>query len=150
MRDFYHGLKITQVLDPATLTGNGDATVTASVDMQGYNSCCFLALVGESADTLGASLHLQVEVQDSDDDSTFAAVADALIRADGGAAVTGAATGTAAKIDAAAEDDVVVVAEYLGSKRYVRLNLNRTGNHASGTPIGVVAMQGQGTYKPSA
>lgn len=135
---------IQQLIDPATLTGNGDATLSAAVDLQGYDGCILIASIGESGDTLGASLHIQCEVQDSPDDSTYTAVADAKLTN----TVTGSATGTFCKVDAAAEDDAAYMTQYNGSKRYLKVNVNRTGNHANGTPMSIVAIPVNYKYPP--
>ncbi len=133
-----------QLIDPDTLTGNGDATLSAAVDLAGYDGCLLIASIGESGDTLGAALHIQCEVQDSDDDSTYAAVADAKLTN----TVTGSATGTFCKVDAAAEDDAAFMTQYNGAKRYVKVNVNRTGNHATGTPMSIVAIKLNYKYPP--
>ena len=48
MRDLLSNLKRDQVVDPVVISADADG---ASVDMQGYNSVAFFALVGESGDT---------------------------------------------------------------------------------------------------
>lgn len=133
LRDFENNIKHDQVVDPV-LAADADG---ASVDMQGYRKVAFYALVGESGDTLGAGLYLELELEDSDDNSTFADCADADITN----SVTGNNTGTFAKVDAAAEDDAVFMCEYLGNKRYVRPVVSITGTHTNGMPIGILALR---------
>lgn len=140
-RDFENNLAQTQVLDPAAVTA--DAT-SDSVDMLGYESVAFYVLVGATGDTLDASNHIQLEIQDSADDSTFAAVADVEITN----SVTGANTGTFALINAAAEDDAVYMTEYKGSERYVLVEVNVTGTHTNGTPVGILAVRGNPKVAP--
>jgi len=142
MRNFASHIKSDQVLDPVVLTADA---VSASVDLLQYGSCQFNALVGESGDTLGSSVHVQLEVQESDDNSTFTAVADA----DLDATVTGTNTGTFAKIDAAAEDDTLYQVECPRvKKRYTRVAVNLTGTHTNGIPIGILANRGQPKERP--
>ena len=135
---------IEQLIDPATLSGNGDATLSEALDLQGYDGALLIASIGESADTLGAALHIQCEVQESDDDSTYTAVADKDLTN----TVTGSATGTFCKVDAAAEDDAAFMTQYQGNKRYVKVNVNRTGNHASGTPMSIIGVKLNYKYPP--
>jgi hypothetical protein len=139
-RDFENNMKFDQVLDPdMAADANG-----SSVDLLGYEGVTFLALVGESGDTLGAGVYIELEVEDSADNSTFADCADTVITN----AVTGNNTGTFAKIDAAAEDDAVYATTYSGSARYVRPVVNITGTHTNGTPLGIVAVRFGADRKP--
>lgn len=141
-RDLKNNLKVTQLLDPDTVTSD---TATAAVDMQGYDSLMLVVAVGASGDTLSGSLYTELEVQHSDSPSSgFAACADADILD----AITGNNTGTFAKIDDAAEDDAAYKVSYIGNKRYVKVNINVSGTHSNGTPIGVVAIQGHGHALP--
>jgi len=140
-RDFENNMKYDQILDPAVATAGTDCT---SVDLLGYEGVTFLAMVGESGDTLSGSVYAELEVEDSADDSTFADCADALITN----SVTGNNTGTFGKIDAAAEDDAVFVTTYKGPKRYVRPVLSLTGTHSNGIPVGVVAIRFGAATKP--
>lgn len=129
------------LINPAVLTAD---TNSASADRAGYSGVDFTVLVGESGDTLSGSVKIELEVQESDDDSTFTAAADADITG----AVTGTNTGTFAVIDAAADDDAVHVCKYIGSKRYSRVVVNVTGTHSNGTPIGAVAFLSGATQQP--
>jgi hypothetical protein len=139
-------VKVTHLLDAQTLTADG--TPANGVDMTGYNGLVLMANVGESGDTLSGSVYLELQVQHSDDDSTYTAATDAMLST----AVTGSATGTAAKIDAAAEDSVTVA---VGVKdptqyRYWRMIANLTGTHTNGIPVGIDAIQGAADILPAA
>lgn len=132
---------ISQIVDPATATGD---VTSSAVNMAGFRDVTVLALVGESGDTLSGSVKIELEMQESDDNSTYTACADASITN----AVTGTNTGTFAVIDAAAEDDATYACKYLGNKQYVKVVANLTGTHTNGTPIGVVAIQTGENYLP--
>ena len=134
MRDIEGEVRHDQVLDPVVLTADADG---ASVDMKDFSHVAFYALVGESGDTLSGSLYILLEVEESDDDSSFTNVADADLTN----SVTGATVGTFAKIDAAAEDDVVAVTQYRGTARYVRPVVNLVGTHSNGVPVGILALR---------
>jgi hypothetical protein len=107
----------------------------ATIDRQGAEDLTFTALVGASGDTLSGSVYVLLEVEHSDDGSTWADCANADLTN----TVTGATTGTFAKIDDPAEDDAVFKVGYIGGKRYVRVVQNLVGTHTNGIPIGVVA-----------
>ena len=140
-RDFENNIAHTQLVDPAAATAD---VTSASVDMLGYGSVAFYVLVGATGDTLDGSNYIELEIQDSADDSTFAAVADVEITN----SVTGTNTGTFALINAATEDDAVYMTEYKGSERYVLVEVNVTGTHTNGTPIGVLALRGNPQIAP--
>ncbi len=143
MRDFLNNLKVDQVIDPVVLTADADG---GSVDMTGYESCAFYALVGESGDTLSGSVMLELEVEESDDDSTFTDVADADLRN----YVTGTNNGCFGVIDAAAEDDAVFSCQYIGGSKFVRPVANLTGTHTNGIPVGIIAVRAKKTTSPVA
>jgi hypothetical protein len=134
LRDFESNLKHDQLVDPVVLTASADG---ASIDMKDYRHAAFYALVGESGDTLSGSVYLELELEHSDDDSTFADCTDAMVTN----SVTGNNTGTFGKVDAAAEDDALFMAEYKGNKRYVRPVISLTGTHTNGVPVAIVALR---------
>lgn len=140
-RDISQNLKVSQILDPATLTADANSS---SVDSQGFRSLMLVANIGESGDTLSSSVKIELEVEESSDNSTWTDVADAdLIDA-----VSGTNDGTFALIDAPAEDDSVYKVGYIGDKRYVRVVVNLTGTHTNGTPVSVSAILGHAEHKP--
>jgi len=141
IRDFENNIKITQVVDPVVITADANG---ASVDLLDYEGVTFVAAIGESGDTLSGTVYVELEVEDSSDDSTFADCADTEITN----SVTGNNTGTFAKIDAAAEDDAFYETTYKGSNRYVRPVINVSGTHSNGTPIAILAFRFGAARKP--
>lgn len=139
--DLENQTTISQVIDPVVVTADA---LSSAIDMTGFRDLTAMVAVGESGDTLSGSVYIELEMQESDDNSTYTACADADITN----AVTGTNTGTFALIDAAAEDDAVYVSQYLGSKQYVKVNVNVTGTHTNGTPIGALAVQSGENYLP--
>jgi len=117
----------------------------AGVDTQDSIGVGLVAHVGTSGDTLSGSVYLALEVQHSDDNSSFSACADTDIDA----AVTGATTGTFAKIDDAAEDDAIYKCNYIGTKRYVRVVGNLVGTHTNGITFSAHAVLAA-TVQPAA
>lgn len=138
-RDLTNSLTYTQVKDAVVVTADFNS---ASVDTKDLGSCLFSVNVGLSGDTLSGSVFIELEVEKSTDDSAWSDCADVDIRT----AVTGTNTGTFAVIDAAAEDETLVNVEMskavFGTHRFFRVVVNVTGTHTNGTPIGVLAIQG--------
>ena len=139
--DIYSDLKVDQLIDPADIVADGNS---ASVDMQGYDSLMFIVNVGATGDTLDANNYIELEVEESDDDSSFTDVADADLHK----WVAGSNDGTFALINAADEDDAVYITGYRGNSRYVRVVINVTGTHTNGTPQAVTAVRGNAVFKP--
>ena len=105
----------------------------AACDLLHYDGCRISVHVGNSGDTLGASLDIQLEVEHSDDASTWSDCANADLTT----FVAGSNTGTFAHIDAPGEDSLIFQTEYLNDKRFIRCVMNVTGTHTNGTPIAV-------------
>lgn len=104
-------LKNLVAVDQSILPAAYTATQTgSSSDLQGYQS----ATVEINAGTWTDGTHV-FEVQESDDDSTFTAVAD------------GDLIGSEPTIDAATEDETVHTIGYIGTKRYVRVVATLSG-----------------------
>ncbi len=134
-KDFYHEMVAAYNVGAAipTVDANG-----AGVDLQGFSGgCLFIATCQDSLDTLSGSLYLELELEESDDDSTYTDVADA----DLSNYVAGNNDGTFAKIIASTMASNIYKCQYKGSKRYVRCVLNVTGTHTSGTPVQVSSMK---------
>ena len=141
-RDFANNIADDQVVDPVVISADADGS---SVDLKNYDGgVTFLALVGASGDELSGSVYVELEVEESADDSTFTDVADA----DLVGYVAGNNDGCFAVIDAPAEDDAVYKCHYRGNKRYVRPVINVTGTHTNGIPIGIVALRLGAKNKP--
>ncbi len=139
-RDLTNSLIYTQVKDAITVTADFNS---ASVDTKDLGSCFFSVNVGLSGDTLSGSVKIELEVEKSTDDSVWVDCADVDIRT----AVTGTNTGTFAVIDDAAEDETLVNVEVakavFGTHQFFRVVANLTGTHTNGTPIGILAIQGE-------
>lgn len=132
-KDFINNHKIASSILPLLRTADVNGS---GVDTQDSVGVAIVAHVGTSGDTLSGSVYLALEVEHSDDNSTWADCADADIDA----AVTGVNTGTFAKIDDPSEDDAVYKCNYLGNKRYVRVVGNLVGTHTNGITHGAVVV----------
>lgn len=138
----YAGTSFSQMLIPAVYNTDQNSS---SIDLADCDDAVILFDVGNSADTLNGSNTIELEIEESDDDSTFTDVADADLTN----YVAGTNDGTVALINAAAEDSTVIAVGYRGSKRYIRGVVNFTGTHSTGTPIGIVGMRGKLRGQPA-
>jgi len=132
-KDLANNLLMTQVLDPATLTATANTT---GLDLKSASGAMINVLIGESGDTLSASVKWDLILQHSDDNSAWSAVTS---NTDVSFADVDS-SGIYATIDAAAEDDASYPIGYNGAKRYVRVAVTKTGTHTNGTPIGAVGI----------
>lgn len=137
MLDFENNLKHTLAFTPAAVTSGQQS---ASADMLGFGVCAWYVLVGVDSG-LDGSNYISLELEESDDDSTFTDVADGDMTN-----ATGGGSGQFALIDSTAEDAAVFLTEYRGGSRYVRAVLNITGT--VNCPIGVLAVRGAYKYPP--
>lgn len=121
----------------------------ATLDLQGYDWGAFIANVGIEGLTLSGSVKFDFEIQDSADDSTFAAAAnDDVIDGAGAAGTTVSNAGTFATADASAEIPAQFIGHYTGTARYSRCVVNATGTHTTGTAIGVTNIKGNAKVLP--
>lgn len=137
----FNNNNVVQMLAPAVR--NSD-TLSAKVDMQDYSDLLLIADVGASGDTWSGTNKIEFEVQDSDDDTTYTAVADAYISNP----LSGSNTGTFAKLTANSQGSATYIGAYRGGKRYVKVNVNFSGTHSTGSPIGVIGVQGMSRAQP--
>lgn len=115
-------------------------TLSSACDLAGYEGCLVRLHTGAFGDVQSSSIYIEAELQDSDDNGTYAAVADALVDFPSAfGARTGHATGTffQSKTDAAADTAGLYEIGYHGQKRYLKVNLRFTGSHSTGTICGV-------------
>jgi hypothetical protein len=123
---------------------------TAGADTQKWKSLMFGWYVGIGGITFDASNRIDVVIEESDDDSTYAAVAseDDVILPYG---LTFAAGGIVKSYIAAkaAADTAYNLVGYRGKKRYARLKFLFTGTHGSGTPTAAYVIQGHPMHKPA-
>lgn len=141
LRDIVNNLKVVSSLLPLTRTTDANG---AAADLQDFQGAMVVAHLGASGDALSGSLKIELELEHSDDNSTFTDCADA----DLSAAVTGTNTGTFAVVDASGEDSKAYKVGYKGNKRYVRVVYNITGTHTNGTPSSAVIIPGKPKAAP--
>ena len=136
MRDLFHNLKETQ-----TRKAEGAVKVTENftgVDHQGFHAVDHVVQLGESLDTLSGSVFIQLILQDSDDNITYAPVTDA----NDVLGLSVDSSGIFALIDDPAEDGKAFVIGYRGIKRFSRVRAVFTGTHTNGIPVSALANLG--------
>ena len=135
MRDLYHNVLPTQVLNPVVST---TAKTSSVIDLQGFNSASVLFALGLSADTLSVSLYWTLSLQHSDDGVSFSAVAST----DCNAGVT------SITVNAPSLDRTVYSIGYIGNKRYLQALATPTGSVTTGMPVGMLALRATPSYRP--
>ena len=149
MQDLANNLKAVNGLVPAVI---GSADVNGlTVDLKGYGSALFVVQSGVEGDALSGSVKFDFYLEESADDSTWTAVADAdAIRPAQSANVLTLVSGLFLTLDADAETPQIAVIGYRGSKRYARLRIDKTGTHTNGTPMSIAAILGHPHLAPVA
>ena len=143
MKDLSNNISPAVSLPAAVRTAAANGT---GVDLQGYESATVLVDVGAEGDTLSSSVHFEISLEESDDNSTFTDVAQASI-IDG----TIASGGIFLKLDGTTGGDPdttggIFRVGYVGNKRYIRVVLAKTGTHSNGTPIGAMVVRGSARH----
>jgi hypothetical protein len=116
MKDLHNDIKCSLAEPPVAAVTNDTAYVSTTCDTAGFGSAEFVGILGTNTD---ADATFTVLVEDSADDSTFAAVDDVHL------------LGVEAMSLDFADDNKVFKIGYVGPKRYVRVTVtpaNNTGN----------------------
>ena len=117
---------------------NGDG-----VDLRGFDSAMVLLAIGIGGITFDGTNRLEFVLQHSDDNSAWAAVAQADVV---GATVTGAGIIRALTAAKAAAD--VQEIGYVGGRRFIRVVADFSGTHATGTPMAATIVRGNAHLAP--
>lgn len=149
-RDLINNLKEGAGLAPAVRTATA---LGSAFDVRGYKSVIARVHLGTFGDTQSGSIYIEAELQESDDNSTYTAVADAdllFLASSARAAFTGTAVGTFVQTKTTAGADVagLYAVGYRGSKRYLKVNMRLTGTHTNGTPSAVSFTASNPDYAP--
>lgn len=133
MFDIYNTLEEQQVLAPAAITDN-TAQVCSVVDLKGFDALKYVITIGALAD---ADATFTVLVEDSDDNVTFAPVADDFLLG----------TEAAASFTFAADNKLREIG-YNGSKRYNKMTITPANNTGSAI-FSVIAIKGYPLNAPT-
>lgn len=128
---------------PTVTTAAANGT---GVDLQGYKSATLVAFIGAEGDTLSSSVHFEISLEHSDDNSTYTDVTQSDIT--NGTIASG---GIWLKLDGTSGGDpdttgLVTQVGYIGGKRYIRGVIAKTGTHSNGTPIGLMVVKGDALH----
>lgn len=127
-KDLKSNIATVLMKEPVDMAGTTGAS--SLLDTAGFNGVEVDVIIGELTG-IGTSNYLTPVLQECDttEGDDFAAVDEADM------------IGTFTKVDAAAEDSLIQRVGYIGSKRYVRVNLVYTGTITAGI-VGVVGVLG--------
>ncbi len=139
MKDLRSNISVVQTIAPVAGAADADG---ATVDLQGYESCTFVINMGIEGITLSGSNKIEIELEESTDNSTWTNVT-------ASTSVIGAtpnSDGKVATFDDNAETPSVATVAYIGDKRYVRAVANFSGTHGTATPYSVTAIRGSARH----
>ena len=141
MRDLKNNIGVVQSLAPAARSSDADGT---GVDLQGFESATIVIDMGAEGITLSSTNKIEIELEHSDDNSTFTDVTSS-------ADVIGAtpdSNGVIATFDDPAEAPAIASVGYIGGKRYIRAVANFSGTHGTATPLSVSVIKGHARKNP--
>lgn len=138
MRDAISNWQVKRVISPVSVSDN-TASVGQSIDGRGYDSVSYLIAIGSVAD---ADATFTVLLEESADNSTFSAVADA----DMVSQTSGTAPETAAGFQYDDDNEVRKIG-YIGTKRYTRLTIT-PANNASAAVLAAMAVLSRPSRSP--
>lgn len=144
-RDLFNNVKTTSGTVPVVILATAAGT---GVDSQGFHSLVALAEFGVPGITTSGANYIEAELQESADNATFVACADADVQGFVGVANGATNTGCFALVNLNTKASQAYKAGYLGAARYLRVNFRFTGTHGTGTPLSSVFVEGGADYRP--
>jgi hypothetical protein len=134
MRDVRSKIKSVVAFGPIAL--NADNT-PAAIDLRGSDAAVISIAVGVGGIVFDTTDKVEFKVTHSDDDSTYAAVADADVNLTESNITTVGSGGIVRSLIAAHAAATVVNIGYIGGKRYLKVLADFSGTHGTATPIAV-------------
>ena len=142
MFDLKNNIQLVESLNAIVKDADTNST---GIDTQGANSAMVIVNVGAPGITFSGTNKVDIKLEDSADNSTFAAVTNNNF-------VTGGTVDSAGiwqTIDANGECNAVYGLGYVGPERYIRVVLDFSGTHGTGTSFGVVGALGNLESSPT-
>lgn len=136
MKDLHNNIHVARALSPAAPGTDNTAMVSQVCDRQGYEAVELLINLGVNTDT---DATFAVLIEDSDNGSDFAAVADKDLLG----------TEALASFTAADDDNKVRKIGYTGGKRYVRGTITPSGNNSGNIFVAAVWLLGHPWLSPT-
>ena len=142
MFDLKNNIELVESLNAIVKDADTNAT---GIDTKGFNSSMAIVNVGAPGITFSTTHKVDIILEDSSDNSTFAAVTDNNYVTGG----TVGSTGIWQTIDADGDCNAVYGIGYVGPERYYRVVLDFSGTHGTGTVFGVVGAQSNPLHAPT-
>ena len=142
MFDLKNNIELVECLNAIVKAADTNA---AGIDTQGFNSSMAIVNVGAPGVTFSTTHKVDIRLQDSSDNSTFADVTDNNYVTGG----TVGGTGIWQTIDADGDCNAVYGLGYVGPERYYRVVLDFSGTHGTGTIFGVLGAQSNPLHAPT-
>jgi len=142
MKDIHSGMQLALMFGPVVLSADN---TPAAIDLQGYDAAEIVLGIGIGGITFDSTNKIEFKLTHSDDDSTYANVADADMLG-----VSGISSGIIKSLTAAHAAAAAYRFGYKGGKRYLKLLADFSGTHGSGTPLCAMVVRGHAANKPSA
>lgn len=145
MRDLVNNIKTGLGLAPQVVTADQDGV---SIDVRGFDSLAIVVALGAAGDTLAADTKFDFKLQHAEDNGAGSPDSWEAVGSDDVLYQTVDANGVFLTVDADAEAGQAYRVGYKGSRRWVRVQTDVTGTHENGTPVAVIAVQGDAHIKP--
>jgi len=142
MKDLHSGMTALVAIGAATLSADN---TPAAIDLQDYEAAELVLAIGAGGITFNGTNKIEFVLTHSDDDSTYANVADADMLG-----VSSITDGIIKALTSAHAAAAVYRFGYVGGKRYLKLLADFSGTHATGTPIAATVLGGQAYDNPQA
>mgnify|MGYP003629044779 FL=1 len=142
MFDLKNNIELVESLNAIVKDADTNAT---GIDTKGFNSSMAIVNVGAPGITFSGTHKVDIILEDSSDNSTFAAVTNNNYVTGG----TVGSTGIWQTIDADGDCNAVYGIGYVGPERYYRVVLDFSGTHGTGTVFGVVGAQSNPLHAPT-
>ncbi|EGF93739.1 hypothetical protein ABI_21810 [Asticcacaulis biprosthecium C19] len=136
MLDHISKLLPVAAITPVAARTNNTAITSTALDLQGCGSASFVLLTGANTD---ANATFALEIQESNDDATYTAVADADL----------IGTEAQASFDFS-KDNLTFWIGYKGSKRYLKAVVTPSGNDSGDIFLSAVWLKGHLELAPAA
>jgi len=142
MFDLKNNIELVESLNAIVKDADTNAT---GIDTKGFNSSMAIVNVGAPGITFSGTHKVDIILEDSSDNSTFAAVTNNNYVTGG----TVGSTGIWQTIDANGDCNAAYGIGYVGPERYYRVVLDFSGTHGTGTVFGVVGAQSNPLHAPT-
>lgn len=145
LHDIVSNIALEQSLNPQTIQGS--ALNSGNVDCQAFGAVAIAVLVGNIADTLGASNRIDLKIEHADDDGTGNPGAYSACADDDVLNYSDLASGVFLSVNANGMKSKRHVIGYRGAKRFVKVTATPV-SLATGGPIAMVTLKGAAAQKP--